>query len=216
MRDPYQDEKTKDRLRNAAMAALGVTAVGAGAQAIPTILRDRAENAAVKKTRGWENLLAKLEPGDAIFSRRRRKDIGKAELGPFEFPFTEQDVMNIGKGDPYYHAALYEGKGNVLKSADWEKGIKRGRLWKDTPEELRVYRASKPHAEKALDFMTKAQGTPYKSEMGVVQHGLKHMAGITEKTTGKVCAGKNGLVCTEDPASSSKPNQRKPATTRQA
>lgn len=198
MHDPYQDEPTRDRLRHAALAALGVTGVTAGAQAIPQILRDRAENDSVRKTRGWDKLLKQLTPGDVIFSRRGRKNVGKAEVGPFEFPFTEQDVMNVGKGDPFYHAAVYEGGGNVLESADWEKGIKRSRLWKDTPEELRVYRAPEKDASRALKFMSEAQGTPYKSEMGVIKHGAKHLAGLSEKTTGNACkAGKNGLVCTE-------------------
>ena len=109
--------------------------------------------------------------------------------------------MIMGKGDLFYHPAIYEGGGRVLESAGSKDGVARKNLWSKFPKDYRAYRPPAKDAAQGVRNMRKGvkAGIEYKNESKeLLRHAAKHWAGIPEKTGGNLCrAGKNGLVCTE-------------------
>lgn len=202
MRNHYRDDDdTKERLRQAALLSMGVTGTLAAGQSVPRILKDVAENRAVKKSTSWRAFVEKLEPGDVMFSRLPRKYSPKVKYGnQKELPITQQDLMNAVKGDPYYHAGVYGGHGNTYEASGFGEKLKSGKLKKKgAPQDFRVYRASKAEAAQGVKNMKKGLGASYPESLDIAKHGLQHLAGVTKKTTG-TCGGKSGITCTESVA----------------
>jgi len=137
----------KDRWRQAALTALGVTGGFAGYDALSHTIRDKMQEAGVPKTRSFQDFQSKLQPGDVVFHRRPSKYSGAASIGAQEFPIKESDVMIGAKGDPFYHPSVYRGKGRITEAAGAMEGVKNSRLWSKYPEEMKVYR---PKAEQRV------------------------------------------------------------------
>ncbi len=196
MRNPYEDEREKERLRKAAMVSLGVTGAGAAMQSIPHVLREARDNSAVAKSRAYQDFLAKLEPGDLVFNREFGAKDKKGGLGHV------YDLLSATKGDTFVHPTVYRGKGMVSEAGGGDVAAKSHARMSAAhyPLESRAYRLTDMSPEErkaAFTYLDKMVGTPYKSMPDVAEHGIKHLLGMTEKTTGNPCSGKNGIVCSE-------------------
>jgi len=190
----------KDRWRQAALTALGVTGGFAGYDALSHTIRDKMQEAGVPKTRSFQDFQSKLQPGDVVFHRRPSKYSGAASIGAQEFPIKESDVMIGAKGDPFYHPSVYRGKGRITEAAGAMEGVKNSRLWSKYPEEMKVYRPKDPsQTPKALRFLDSMVGEEYKSHADTIKHGATHLFTPSgPKTSGLKCKiGKGGIVCSE-------------------
>lgn len=200
MRRRRRDEPD-DRARQAAEVGALTTGSLAARHGILHGALDASEEAAMPRSTRYDDFLGKLKPGDVIFHRKQHKDTGKAEFAGVEAPFRELDVMLAAKGDPFYHASVYRGRGKTTEAAGWDEGVKNSRLWGAAPEELRAYRpnVSETQRQRALDFVRSKIGAKYKGELGVMRHGAEHLLSPLEgPSTGQ--RGSKGLtdaVCTE-------------------
>jgi len=208
MKNPYAEDDVRERLRNAVLTGLGTTTALAAGQSSIGMYRDAQENK-MKYTRGLDDFMGKLKPGDVLFHRRPTKWSGKSDLGPFELPIKETDVMIGAKGDQFYHASIYgdkgrgkrRGLGTIYEAADWEKGVTKSPITGDFAEEIKAYRpkGQTPETRRAaIDYLKKRIGTQYKEAPGVIAHGLTHHAGIRAPSK-QICGlGPGGkTVCTE-------------------
>ena len=195
-----QQDDLKERLRRAALASAGITGAMGATEGTLRYLRAAEAEKAQRATKWYSEFLAKLQPGDVLFHRKGTKWTGNADLAGRDIPIKEGQVMLAAKGDPFYHASVYRGKGNVTEAADWKQGVKNTRLSAaSAPEELIAMRAPQSEVAKAIDTVESIRkaGTPYRSETGAIQHGLKHLAGLSEEA-GKACRlTDRGIVCTE-------------------
>lgn len=195
-----EQEDLKERLRRSALAAAGITGAMGATEGGLRYLRSADAEKAQRATKRYSDFLAQMQPGDVVFHRKGAKWTGNAELLGKDLPIKEGHVMLAGKGDPFYHASIYRGKGNITEAADWKQGVKNTRLSASNfPEELIAMRARENQVKQAIDRVEdiRKSGTPYRSDAGSIEHGLKHLAGLSEET-GKTCNfTKRGIVCTE-------------------
>lgn len=195
-------EKYRRKNDDDARLALTAGATGLGAatayHGLHDYLRDLKMDTEQPRTKHFSDFQASLKPGDMLFYRRPTAYSGTADLGKLEFPFKEAAILLGGKGDTFYHPAIYKGRGLIQHAEDWKKGIRDARIDRGVPEEIMAMRAKNPKdTAKALNIMKELRGVPYKSEWDVVGHGLKHLAGVGEKTGNYCKKTGNGLVCSE-------------------
>jgi hypothetical protein len=179
----------------AAISGLGMTAASTAHGGISAYLQDEALKD-LKYTRDYEKFRKSLEPGDILYYKRPGGKSANAELGGIDLPLKETNVMQAGKGDQYYHPAIYEGKGMIRHSAGWDEGIKRSPLLSGLDEEILAQRPKKKQlVKKALNRSEKMLGGDYKQEMETMTHGAKHHLGVKTPTGGK--CGTDPLLCSE-------------------
>lgn len=186
--------------KTAAEVGAAATLVPAAAFSIKHELADKAENAAVRRTRAFQDFQDKLQKGDILFHHRAvKKSPGIEPIGGIPIPGREADWMMASKGDHHYHSSIYEGKGKISEAADYEKGVRSDRpLSYEYGENVRAYRPKKSELiPDALAYTKSAHGTPYVEQEDLVKGAMEHLfaPGGGGNTTGKVPC--KGSFCTQ-------------------
>lgn len=186
--------------KTAAEVGAAATLIPAAAFSIKHELADKAENEAVRRTRGFQDFQDKLQKGDLLFHHRPAKVSAPIDpLGGIPIPGREADWMMAAKGDHYYHSSIYEGKGKISEAADYAKGVQ-----SDSPlsyefgENVRAYRPKKSELiPNALAYTKSAHGTPYVELEDLAKGALEHLfkPGGGGNTTGTVPC--QGSFCTQ-------------------
>lgn len=193
-------KKNEDRMspaEAAAISGIGTSAALTAHGGIEAYKQDAALKD-LKHTRDYKKFREGLQPGDILYYKRPEKWSAEASLGPLDLPIKENNIMLAGKGDQYYHPAIYEGKGMIRHSAGWDEGIKRSPLRSGLEEEILVQRPKNAaHVQKALERSKELLGGNYKQEADTILHGAKHLAGIKTPTGGACKKDPSGLLCSE-------------------
>lgn len=186
-------EQDQSIAKPAVAAGAGTTGVLATALSIKNMKQDAARDK-LQRTKSYKQFLAKLQPGDVVFSNA---DIAKYEplYKGFGVEVKPPHLVNLFHGDPNMHAMVYTGKGNVTESAGYKEKIKNVHLDKYKDQQLMSYRpdVGKGVKEKALNYVKSVKGQEYPGPAGTLAHGVKSLAGVG----GKACRTDKGKqVCT--------------------
>lgn len=202
-----------------ALAAGGATAAAvAGRDMLANTVRDTFEKRKIKASRGTGDFLKKLKPGDVILTGAQKgsaldspivlKDYFEKfqgnknkllnALGKKKLPVNEHDLLKLVSGSPFYHMAIYTGKGNVVNA---DGNVVRGEKLKNMIEggSAKAYRfkdTDKKKAKKAVTRASKLKGREYMTIPEQIERGARMMA---DPTKGGVCRKlPNGrVVCTD-------------------
>lgn len=190
-----QDEKRTPEEVAALAAAAGV-AIPAGSFVAKHEILDALANRDVTPTRAYDDFVDKLEKGDVLFHHRGNKTsahtIGK--MG------TEADWMMGAKGDPYYHASIYQGGDKIAEASDFDTGVRKNApVRADVPENIRAYRPkNQEDILQALKYAKDAHGSEYAGDLGsIIKHGASHLFSPTGGPDASCANAKNPQVCTQ-------------------
>ena len=183
----------------AAGVGAGVTGLGAAGMSLGNIRRD-IQDRKVKKTRSLKDFHKKLQPGDILFVRGPKKFVEERVKLPSgkTAPVTNADLAQLIHGDPYYHASIYRGKGDLSEAIGLGEKAQGGKLHRYRGQSVKAYRptgASTKEVQEAIDYASKVRGTKYPTTKELVSFGAQSALGVGK---GSQCARKGGgpVVCT--------------------
>jgi hypothetical protein len=146
-------------------------------------LADRKEDelGAYKRRDAFER---QLQPGDILFHRRDRQDLGK-----------------FAKGDPYYHTSIYQGDGAVATAGGPDQGIRKNLSLKSKfKEDIKAYRPNVSEADRveAARYALSQHRAPYASPREIIRHGVEHLFSPSGgPDAARAACGTDGQVCSQ-------------------